>query len=78
MTYKLNPAIAKVKSPVILVYPENRREEYRSGEDAAEAVFEERYEIREIRAVHDKIEVRLNTLQSVNSSWCNEKEASFF
>jgi hypothetical protein len=59
MTYKLNPELRLITSPVTLIFPGGVRHEYRSGASVAEQVFNERYRVTEIRAVDGEIEIRL-------------------
>lgn len=59
MTYKLNPAIAKITSPVTLIFPGGARHSYTSGAAVADQVFNERYRVTEIRAVESVIEIEL-------------------
>ena len=62
MTYKLNPAIAKITSPVTLIFPGGARHEYSSGTAVADQVFNERYRVTEIRAAGDVVEIRLEPI----------------
>ena len=59
MTYKLEPGLARISSAIVLVMPDGERIEFESGEEAAEAVFNHRYVVGEIRAVETKIEIIL-------------------
>jgi len=69
MTYKLNPAIAKISSPVTLFFPSGVRHEYSSGTAVAEQAFNERYRVTEIRATGDVVEINLElmTVPEVNA-----------
>ena len=62
MTYKLNPAIAKITSPVTLIFPGGARHSYTSGAAVAEKTFNERYRVTEIRAAGDVVEIRLEPI----------------
>ena len=62
MTYKLNPAIAKISSPVTLIFPGGARHEYSSGTAVAEKTFNEKYRVVEIRAVESVIEIELEPM----------------
>lgn len=62
MTYKLNPAIAKIASSVTLIFPNGTRHSYSSGAAVADQVFNEKYRIAEIRAVEGLIEIKLEAV----------------
>lgn len=62
MTYKLNPAIAKITSPITLIFPNGARHSYTSGAAVAEKTFNERYRVAEIRAVESVIEIKLESM----------------
>ena len=59
MTYKLNPEIRLITSPVVLIFPGGARHSYTSGAAVADQVFNERYRVTEIRAVESVIEIQL-------------------
>ena len=59
MTYKLNPELRLITSPVVLIFPGGARHEYSSGTAVAEKTFNERYRVTEIRAVESVIEIQL-------------------
>ena len=95
MTFKLEPYIDKIISPVILVFPEgqteypngqteqsdgkseypNRQIEFPNGTAASEAKFNEKYAVKSIQAVGDKIEVSLEIV-STGPSDLGEKNDS--
>ena len=62
MTYKLNPAIAKITSPVTLIFPNGARHSYTSGAAVADKTFNEKYRVTEIRAAGDVVEIRLEPI----------------
>lgn len=62
MTYKLNPAIAKITSPVTLIFPNGTQHSYASGAAVAEKTFNERYRVTEIRAAGGVIEISLEPI----------------
>ena len=78
MTYKLNPEIGKIESPVILCLPSGERRRYRNGMEVTEAVFDHKYLIESLRAVGDVVEVVLSEQDTVNTSWIGEEQTSFF
>ena len=59
MTYKLNPELRLITSPVVLIFPGGARHEYKSGAAVAEKTFNEKYRIVKIRAVESVIEIEL-------------------
>ena len=56
MTYKLEPGLARIISPVRLVMKDEVRE-YRDGKEAADDLFNKKWKVTEIRAAEEKIEV---------------------
>ena len=77
MTYKLNPEIAKIVSPVILIFPDESRCMYSSGKEVTEAVFDEKYRIKTIRAKDDAVEIELMKSEPMRSSWIGEEQTFF-
>ena len=78
MTYKLNPAIGKIQSQVVLVFPDGERKKYITGAAACEDVFDRRFMIESLRAVENTVEVVLSEQIVVNTSWIGEEQTSFF
>jgi len=62
MTYKLNPELRLITSPVVLLFPGGARHSYTSGAAVAEKTFNERYRVAEIRAVESVIEIKLESM----------------
>ena len=58
MTYKLNPEVRKIKSPVTLIFPDGIEKIFKSGSEVASAVFDKHYIITEITAEDSKIKLR--------------------
>jgi hypothetical protein len=77
MTYKLNPAIAKIALPVTLVV-DGEQMEFENGKAAAEATFDQRYAVASIRAVGEAVEIELEQLPAVDTSWGDSASLSFF
>lgn len=69
MTYKLNPELRLITSPVILIFPSGARHEYTAGAAVAEKAFDEKYRVVEIRAAGDVVEISLDlmTVPEVNA-----------
>lgn len=78
MTYKLNPDICKIMSPVILIFPNGNKREYDNGKKAADDTFRCKYMISEMRAVDGKVEIKLMELEAPNMNWSGEESVSFF
>ena len=77
MTYKLNPSIARITSPLILTLPDGRKLEYENGEQAAEAVFDRHYVIDTIRAVDSRIIISVTEQKPMPTSWTGEEQTFF-
>ena len=77
MTYKLNPSIARITSPLILTLPDGSKREYENGEQAAEAVFDRHYVIDEISAVDSRIVISVTELKPMPTSWTGEEQTFF-
>ncbi len=59
MTYKLEPSLEKIISPVILLFPDGIRKEYPDGESVRKQVFNVKYLVDSIRATGNAAEVIL-------------------
>ena len=77
MTYKLNPSMEKIQSPVVLILTDRERREYINGVAVCEAVFDQRLLIDSLRAVENTVEIKLVESQMKASTWIGE-EQSFF
>ena len=77
MTYKLNPAIKKIESPVNLIFPDGNKKSYENGAAAADDVFEKHYIISGLRAVDDEIEIEVTEAVILPVNW-TEEEQTFF
>ncbi|MBQ8698221.1 MAG: hypothetical protein IJ521_04395 [Schwartzia sp.] len=77
MTYKMNPGIAKMKSPVIVLLPTGEEMRFATGEEAAAADFDKHYVIAEITAKGDKLLVEVEEVGMPQMNWAGE-EATFF
>ena len=76
MTYKLNPVIEKIKSPVSIILPGGEKKEYESGAAACSAVFDKRYVIDAICPDGEKIEVVVK-MPEEESDWIEENVKMF-
>lgn len=78
MTYKLNPEIRKIISPIVMIFPDGTKQQYESGKAAADAVFDHKYLISTVRAVDNIIELKLVEQEAPNMNWSGEATTSFF
>ena len=79
MTYKLNPEVGKIGSPVTLIFSDGTERTFASGLDVANAVFDKRYIITEITAEDSKIKLKLMEQQDRPTiNWIGEEAVSFF
>lgn len=77
MTYKLEPGLGRIKSPIVLIFPDGHREEYTSGSDVVEAVFEKKYQVVEIRAVENIVEIVVEEVTAPIVNWTGEEQTFF-
>lgn len=63
MTYKLEPGLSRIISPIKLHLPGGEIKEFENGTEACAAVFDHKYVIREIRAVENVVEVKLEEMK---------------
>ena len=78
MTFKLNPTVRLIKSPVILVVDGEERS-YPDGEAVVALEFDKRYVVDSIRARDNAVVVMLKINDRVNDiTWIGEEAVSFF
>ena len=81
MTYKLNPELKIIQSPLVLLI-DGEKTEYENGNALTEQIFEKNYLIDSITAKENRIVIELKENASVNvipDSWTNKADAvSFF
>lgn len=65
MTYRLEPIIEKIVSPVVLIFPDGNKKEYKSGAKACEDTFNHKYVAESIRATDNKIDITLSEADSL-------------
>lgn len=78
MTYKLNPVIRKIISPIVLIFPDGTKQQYEGGKAAADAVFGHKYVISTMHAVNDFIELKLVEQEAPIMNWSGEEPSTFF
>lgn len=69
MTYKLEPGLSRITSPIILIFPGGEKTEYRNGEAAYAAVFDRKWKVAEIAAKENKIEISLEESDEPDQSF---------
>ena len=62
MTYKIEPGLGRIVSPVVLLFPDGHTANYSSGEELIGAVFEQKYRVVEMRAVENTVEIKLKSM----------------
>ena len=77
MTYKLNPEIGKIQSPVILIFPDGERREYIDGAAVVEDVFDKMLLMELLRAVGNTVEIKLAESQMTASTRIGEEQTFF-
>lgn len=78
MTYKLNPALSKILSPIILVFPNGKKLNFINGDDLVEAVFDKCYMVKSLRAIEGTVEIVLMERRAPEMNWSGEEAVSFF
>lgn len=78
MTFKLNPAVAKICYTVTLIFPNGKRKDYENGQAAADAEFDQKYVVESLKAVGDVIEIMLKNPVVSGLNWIGEEAVSFF
>lgn len=66
MTYKLNPELRLITSPITLIFPGGVRHSYSSGVAVANKTFNERYRVVEVREVEGTVEIELEQMKVLN------------
>ena len=62
MTYKLEPGLSRIMSPITLLFPTGLKKEYQSGKEVCEMAFDRNYRVTEIWAAGDRIEIKLEPM----------------
>ncbi len=63
MTYRLDPVVKLIASPIIVAFPNSTTHKYSSGEEVAQAVFDKLYKIRKITADGSLVVLELEEAQ---------------
>lgn len=59
MTYKLEPGLARITSPIHLLLPDHTTRRFSSGDELTGMAFDKRYRVVEMRAVDNTVEIRV-------------------
>ena len=78
MTYKLNPALKKILSPIVIISPDGMKKEYRNGNELIDAVFDKCYTVKSIEAQESVIQIILEERIIPEMNWYGEEAVSFF
>lgn len=62
MTYKIEPGLGRIMSPVVLLFPDGHTASFPSGEEACRAVYDRKYRVVEMRAVDNTVEIKLEPI----------------
>ena len=62
MTYKLEPGLGRITSPITLLFPDGHTASFSSGEEACRAVYDRKYRVVEMRAVENTVEIRVEEM----------------
>ena len=78
MTYKLNPELRKISSPIIL-QGAGANQEYPNGSALAEASFSKNYIVEDVSAKDDSVIVTVSENKQICPiNWAGEEAVSFF
>ena len=78
MTYKLEPWITRIVSPVEVVIPDGTRKKYINGSVAAADIFDRHYVVEKIEALGGEIVLTLKEVEIAGSTWVGEEQQGFF
>lgn len=78
MTYKLNPALAEIKSSIILLLPDGEIRKYSDSKALTLDVFENGYLVDSMCAVDNQILIQLASRVKPDINCIGEEEYSFF
>ena len=59
MTYRIEPWVGTISSPIIAVLPDGENRRYENGELAAKAVFDKHYVVKELSATNGAVILHL-------------------
>lgn len=78
MTYKLNPEVKKITSPVVLMI-DGEQQEYPDGLTLSEVYFQKQYFVSSLSAQDGKVVLSLKENTQINNiTWAKGESVSFF
>lgn len=77
MTYKLNPIIERIQSPVRLLLPDGERRDYGSGTATCKDTFTRNYQIKTITADKGTVVIELVEADNPATTWIGEAQSLF-
>ena len=77
MTYKLEPWITRIVSPVEVVLPDVTRKKYINGSAAGADIFDRHYVVEKIEALGGEIVLTLKEVEVAGSTWIGEEQTFF-
>lgn len=66
MTYKINPEVEKILSPIKLVLENGESQMFESGKQLAQAVFDKHYNIQSYEVKENYLEIRVYEFYEIN------------
>ena len=77
MTYKLDPSLSRITSPVLLILPNGEAKEYKNGALVIRDVFDQKYSVADMKAVGDVVVITLSYAEMDCVNWVNEEQTFF-
>ena len=77
MTFKLNPIIEKIESPVVIRRPGGATRQYKDGKDASADTFDKNYQIKAIHASDSTVVIEMVEVDVPVVNWTGEKQSFF-
>lgn len=77
LTYKLEPGLSRISSPIVLMMPDGEKREYKDGKEIVEALFDKRWKVTELRAAGDAIEEKVEETVIPGTNWTGEEQTFF-
>lgn len=78
MTYYLNPDVEKIKSPILLVFPDGEIKSFNDGEELRKEIFDVKYNITSVEAVNSQVILSVKEQEPPDVNWCGEEMISLF
>ena len=77
MTYKLEPGLNRISSPVVLILPDGKHMKFENGKMVSQALFDRKYQAIEFKANSNDIEIVLKNVDSPSILWIGEEQTLF-